>query len=435
LLARSQEEEMLEEVDACSTGDAAFESEKQRDSRGPLEQYLRRRRQGWAQRIDSPKKPRARREKEKSPQVSRYTKVQQDLEQSLLNGRRHYVDTGQIRDTSPEFDCIDLFSGCGGLSLGFLQAGFRSRLAVEMDKDAVATYRRNFPGTFVWDRRIEELPNSEIRKIVGERVLPVLCAGFPCQGFSVAGKRDPTDPRNELFYEVVRVARELQPWFVVMENVPGVVTMGKGRVFEAIRKEFGGIGYKNLSCLILESANFGVPQFRPRAVFVANRLGLSNPYPRPLLDSKNLFSIEAAIDDLKNHPRDESINHDWTYHSPQMEKRLAEVEPGGSLYESFFDAWKRQYRGVPSMTIKENHGGVHIHYELNRTLSAREMARLQSFPDSFFFCGRMKRVMFQVGNAVPPQLAKNVALALRPILEQLTQNGVEKGLARGSKRV
>lgn len=383
-----------------------------------LEAYLERRKRGWTQRIDTPAPRTKKKGKEKRPQISRYMKVQQDLEQSLLNGRRHYVDTRTVKPTG-QVDCVDLFSGCGGLSLGFHQAGFQSLLAVEIDPDAVATYRHNFPGCKVWDKKVELLPNAEVRKTVGAKTLPLLLAGFPCQGFSIAGKRDPNDPRNQLFYEVVRIAKELQPWFVVMENVPGVVTMDKGKVFQEIGKEFSAIGYKNLTCLILESASFGVPQFRPRAIFIANRLGISNPYPQPLLAPKDYISIEQAIGDLKGKPRDENFNHDWTYHSPAMEKRLAEIEPGGSLYESFVDAWKRQYRGVPSMTIKENHGGVHVHYELNRTLSAREMARLQSFPDSFHFCGRMKRVMFQIGNAVPPLLAKNVALALRPTLEKL----------------
>jgi len=111
-----------------------------------------------------------------------------------------------------------------------------------------------------------------------------------------------------------------------------------------------------------------------------------------------------------------------------MEGRIAQVPPGGSLYKSYYDAWKRQYRGVPCMTIKENHGGTHVHYELNRVLSAREMARLQTFPDSFIFWGTMKRAYFQIGNAVPPVLGRHIALALRPSLDRLAKEHSEHPL-------
>ena len=105
-----------------------------------------------------------------------------------------------------------------------------------------------------------------------------------------------------------------------------------------------------------------------------------------------------------------------------MIKRPAKVEPGHSLYKTYSDANKRQYKGLPSMTIKENHGTTHIHYDLNRTLSAREMARLQSFPDSFEFSGRMKRVFWQVGNAAPPLLFKHLGLAVTPKLTEIKKS-------------
>jgi DNA (cytosine-5)-methyltransferase 1 len=362
--------------------------------------------------------------------VSRYTRVQRLLEQYLFNAPYNLVDPGTHALGSMVFTCVDLFAGCGGLALGFEKAGFKSELAVEMDRDAAATYRRNFPQAMVWADRIENLSDEELRNIMGDQTVHAILAGFPCQGFSVAGQRNPRDERNVLFRQVIRFADVLRPWFVVMENVPGIVTISHSKVFDAIYREFGEIGYRWMSALVLEPAAFGVPQFRPRVIFVANRFGLPNAFPKLLLEPKDYVPIEAAIDDLKLLPRDPSINHDWTYHSPEMEQRIAQVEPGGSLYDSYYDAWKRQYRGVPAMTIKENHGGTHIHYELNRTLSAREMARLQSFPDDFLFEGRMKRVMFQIGNAVPPLLAYHVALALRPTLEALSNVSEESGEER-----
>ena len=103
-----------------------------------------------------------------------------------------------------------------------------------------------------------------------------------------------------------------------------------------------------------------------------------------------------------------------------MINRLSEVTPGGSLYETFRDAWKRQRKGFPSMAIKENHGGVHIHYDLNRVLTAREMARLQTFPDDYIFSGTFKRAYWQIGNAVPCLFAKHLALAVKSSLTNLT---------------
>ena len=126
--------------------------------------------------------------------------------------------------------------------------------------------------------------------------------------------------------------------------------------------------------------------------------------------------IEDAIGDLPDWERIPSLNHEWTRHSKEFEKRISKVPPGGSLYETFMDAYKRQYRGVPSMTIKENHGGTHIHPTLDRCISAREMARLQSFPDDFIFEGPMKKAMWQIGNAVAPFMARAIADALAPFL-------------------
>lgn len=393
-------------------------SEEQETGDKDLDAYLERRQRGWTARLDRPA-GRVRPKRVRKPQVSRYVALQQRLEGSLFDRARNYIDTRLVSTDGQKFNCVDLFAGCGGLTLGFEQAGFRSLFAVEMDPDSAATYRRNFPNARVWADRIEKLQPNQLTELTGGQTVHLLLAGFPCQGFSVAGQRNPKDERNVLFREVIRVAQVLKPSFIVMENVPGVVTISGGKVFDAILKEFADIGYPDMSALALEAASFGVAQFRPRIIFVGNRHGLRNPYPKPLLEPKDYVSIEAAIDDLKQRPRDSALNHDWTYHSPEMEQRIAEVEPGGSLYDSYLDAWKRQYKGVPSMTIKENHGGTHIHYELNRVLSAREMARLQSFPDSFLFEGRMKRVMFQVGNAVAPLLAHHVARAVRQSLEGL----------------
>jgi DNA (cytosine-5)-methyltransferase 1 len=163
---------------------------------------------------------------------------------------------------------------------------------------------------------------------------------------------------------------ELQPWYVVMENVPGILTMKQGEVKESIFAAFEEIGYAAVSVAILESAAYGIPQIRPRAIFIANRFNLPNPFPLPQLTPDQYKPIESAIADLPEWERIPEINHEWTNHSAKYMERIAQVPPGGSLYKSYADAFKRQYPGKPSMTVKENHGGTHIHPYLNRVISA-----------------------------------------------------------------
>lgn len=353
----------------------------------------------------------------KTPRLSRYSAIQKLFEADFF-GNKERVDTRLVDPTGNRYNAVDLFAGAGGLSLGFHQANFEAVAAVELEAEACATYRRNFPRAHVFQGPIEQVTEDALGEIVAGRTIHVVCGGPPCQGFSVAGRRDPEDSRNRLFAEFVRIVRYLRPWYVVLENVPGILTMRRGAFYQAIVDSFEEAGYRGMAVSVLESAAFGVAQLRPRAVFVANRFGKKNPFPGPLLQEKDYLPIESAISDLRSRPPNPAINHEWTRHSKRMEERLATVPPGGSLYSSYIDAWKRQYPGLPSMTIKENHGGTHIHPELNRVLSAREMARLQGFPDDFVFESRMKRVMWQVGNAVPPPLARHVALALRPRLDE-----------------
>lgn len=353
--------------------------------------------------------------------ISRYSNVKAQFDNNLFNNHWFEVDTKKPKPKKTNFNFVDLFSGAGGLSLGFKQAGFNKILSIEIDDDASETIRKNFPESYHFEGRIEDLTDEKIREIVGDKTIHVVCGGPPCQGFSVAGLRNPHDPRNQLFKEFVRVVNVLKPWYVVLENVPGILTMQDGQVYQEILRQFGLAGYQNMSVRILEAATFGAPQLRTRAVFVGNRFGNKNPYPQEQYSRGNYNSIDSAIDDLKDLPPDPSINHEWTKHSKKMEERIAKVPPGGSLYDTFRDAWKRQYKGVPSMTAKENHGGVHIHYEKNRVISARELARLQTFPDDFIFAGTMKRAYWQIGNAVPCVLARNIALAVRNEMEKLKE--------------
>ena len=341
---------------------------------------------------------------------SRYSRLKEKLDADLFNQNWVEIDTKKVRKSHKK--TVDLFAGAGGLSLGLQQAGFKVIGSVEIDKDASKTINRNFPESIHFSKPIEDIKDSEIKKF-GE--IDLLAGGPPCVGFSVAGYRNPKDPRNQYYREYLRFLKILKPPFFLMENVPGILTIEGGRVRDLMFSEFKKLGYST-SVRILEAAEFEVPQFRSRAIFIGNRINVKNPYPKPILTKNNYIPIENAINDLLEHKRDRSINHEWTDHSKEFEKRISKVKPGSSLYEKFKDAYKRQYLGVPSMTIKENHGGTHIHPTLNRVISVREMARLQTFPDSFFFEGSMKRGMWQVGNAVPVKLAKHLGLAINSSL-------------------
>ena len=349
--------------------------------------------------------------------ISRYTKLKENLDKDSNNQGYIEVDTSKINPNS-SLSFIDLFAGCGGLSQGFEEAGLKGIFSVEINPYAVATLKRNFPKAHHYCGEIEKLSEEEMDKFIGKNKIQVVCGGPPCQGFSVAGLRRPNDPRNKLFREFIRIAKHIKPEFIVMENVPGILTMEDGKVYKEIIRQFKELGY-NVNVRILEAATFGVPQLRTRAIFIGNRLGLPNPYPKEIFNKETYKSIKDAIEDLRNLPRDPKTNHEWTDHKKEFEERIAKVKYGESLYPTFRDAYKRQYPNVPSMTAKENHGGTHIHYEKNRVLSARELARLQTFPDTFFFEGGMKKAYWQIGNAVPCLMAKHIGLAIVDTLNKI----------------
>ena len=363
---------------------------------------------------------------ERVKSMKKYNKRSELLRGNFQNiGRARWVDSTEIEAEGQTYNVVDLFSGAGGLTLGFEQANYNSILGIEHDEDAAATYERNFENAAQLNKDIRDVTVEEVEAAIGDRQIHVLLAGFPCPGFSIAGERDPEDERNFLYEEIIRLLDVIDPWFLVMENVPGITTIEDGKAYDMILNDFEEAGYP-LATQILEAADYEVPQIRSRSVFIGNRFGIENPYPEKVLSEKEYLECDTAIADLKGHERDPSINHEWTDHREDTIERIAAVEPGESLYDTYKDAWKRQYPGAPSMAIKENHGGVHIHPELNRCISAREMARLQSFPDDFYFEGRMKRTFVQIGNAVPVNLANHVARALRPALDEVRQEHVQQ---------
>lgn len=311
---------------------------------------------------------------------------------------------------------VDCFCGAGGLSKGLELSGIEGICGLDWFKEAGMTYERNFDHPFV--NGDITLPNVKqhfydvIEKQLQGRHLSVVAGGFPCQGFSMAGNRIVNDPRNSLYKELLEIVKHLKPDFVICENVKGLRSMLGGMVEQKILSDFHSIGY-NMNVTTLCAADYGVPQKRERVIFIGNRLGKTNYHPKPMLSPDNYKTTGEAIADLMNHLEDKAFNHVPTKHSPEMQARMLACPEGQSLYKGYSDAWKKCPWNEASCTIKENHGGVNVHPKLPRVLTAREMARLQSFPDDFIFEGPKNKQLVQIGNAVPPLLGKAIGLAVR----------------------
>lgn len=311
---------------------------------------------------------------------------------------------------------VDCFCGAGGLSKGLEMAGLIGICGLDWFKEAGRTYERNFNHPFInGDITLQEVKEKFydiVEKQLKGKHLNVVAGGFPCQGFSMAGNRIVDDPRNSLYKELLEIVERLKPDFVLCENVKGLRSMLGGMVEQKILSDFKAIGY-NMNVTTLCAADYEVPQKRERVIFIGNRIGKRNCHPKPLLTPEHYKTTGEAIGDLIDHPEDKAFNHVPTKHKAEMEARMAVCPEGQSLYKGYSDAWKKCPWNEASCTIKENHGGVNIHPKLPRVLTAREMARLQSFPDDFIFEGPKNKQLVQIGNAVPPLLGKAIGLAVR----------------------
>ena len=357
--------------------------------------------------------------------------------------------------TKKKYNVLDLFCGCGGLSRGFIDAGFSVKLGIDVDDMALKTFAYNHEDATAMHLDLFNLDNVDIIKQYFDKKgigVDVLVGGPPCQGFSLAGPRKIDDSRNKLYRAMVKTARVLKPKAVVIENVPGMIQLHGGLVKEKIISDFTELGYKMGEPQILYAPDYGIPQIRKRVVFV----GLLNSdvyyeYPKPTCMPENYVTCGEAIGDLpalldivgdevQQYPSepqseyqklmrkgsDAIHNHQGTIHDPKTKKFIAMV-PEGKNYKSlpkkyegiykYHEALTRYHSQKPSPTINTGHRS-HFHYKWDRIPTVRESARLQSFDDNFIFFGNKTQQYRQVGNAVPPMLGKALAQQIKKWLDK-----------------
>jgi DNA (cytosine-5)-methyltransferase 1 len=330
----------------------------------------------------------------------------------------NWIEVDDLWDETQKSDLtfIDLFSGAGGITKGFEMAGLRGTYGLDNYEAAVATYERNFSHPICNGDITREDVKTEfvelVEKELNGRKLNIIAGGFPCQGFSMSGHRIVADPRNNLYMDMLEIVVRLQPDFVVMENVVGLRSMLGGGVEQKIIEDYQDKEGYSINVTTLCAADYGVPQKRNRVIFIANKIGATNFHPKPFIDETDYKTTRQAIEDLMDLENDPTFNHVRTRHTKEMSERIGAVAEGSSLYKNYSDSWKKCSWDEASCTIKENHGGVNLHPRRPRVLTAREMARIQTFPDDFIFEGSKSKQLVQIGNAVPPILAKAIGLAI-----------------------
>lgn len=296
---------------------------------------------------------------------------------------------------------VSLFSGAGGLDLGFKMAGHEIIWANDLYGDAVETYRRNLGDHIICE---------DISKIKADDVpdCDIIIGGFPCQGFSVANtKRHENDERNTLYKELIRIIDSKKPKFFLAENVKGLTNLAKGKVFEMILKDFENLGYV-VKHKILNAADYGVPQTRQRVIIVGVRKDIDFEYvfPQPTHDKngENGLPRWVSVGEAMSVIPDPDLPNDL----PNHEYSKYKLNFNGYIGHRELDPDKP----APTVTARgDNKGGVVIlpHPNATRRMSCRELATVQSFPLNYYFFGNRSSVYRQIGNAVPPLLGFAVA--------------------------
>lgn len=342
---------------------------------------------------------------------------------------------------------IDLFCGAGGFTIGLQKAGWDALMGVDINQHATATHRHNFPYVA---HETADLGDPEVQarltqQFAGQEVA-LVAGGPPCQGFSVFGKRrfvntrgyaPHEDPRNKLVFAFVDFIRSVQPRWFLMENVPGLANLDDGQFLKVLLQEFRDAGYSNAEFRILNAADYGVPQLRRRLIIIGNRTGHIIPWPK-----KKFFSepkdwqdayrgVGEVITDLASEKSYKRVTcHVPMNHKPLLVERYKFIPEGGKLdiaalpdhlkagyrtkeVKNYSHVFKRLHRDRPALTMVPGHNAFPIHPWLNRALTVREAARIQTFPDSIEFLGPRQEQCIQVGNAFPPLLAELIGNNIR----------------------
>ncbi len=319
------------------------------------------------------------------------------------------------------YKAVSLFSGCGGLDLGlhggfeflgqrFEENGIQVAFANDINKAATETFKLNFPSVDVHNEDITKLLESENTFKSGA---DIVVGGFPCQDFSLAGKRQGLNvKRGQLYLSMVETVRRARPKIFLAENVKGLLLWEKGLAVEVIKKDFEEIGYR-VEHKLLNTADFGVPELRERVIIVGvrNDVGLEFEWPAPT-HSKNVedglkpwVTLKQALGDLED--------DDVHFKLPNSGYSKAKLFPGTQ-------GNKVTVPDRPGPTMRaEHHGNIEFHYLGKRRLSAREAARIQSFPDDFIFYKSTTDAYRQVGNAVAPVFAWHLGRAIANYLDKI----------------
>lgn len=359
----------------------------------------------------------------------------------LSKGNSEYLrQLEELKHTErPKFTGLSLFSGCGGFSLGFRSAGCEIKGFVEIDDGLASIYEKNFPTTERLGSDITQISSDTFREFksrVGN--VDVIIGGPPCQGFSLSGKRKVDDPRNYLFQDYMRVIDIFQPKIAVIENVRLLTSMKSktgGLVKDQIADELERHGY-DARLFEVNACNFGVPQHRERVFFMAVRKDLrkSPTFPIPEFlksasrsdGTRPVRTFADACSDLEyleSGQTSDDCFHNAVKHPDHVIEWLWDVPQGASAHDNedpklrppsgYNTTYKRQIWDEPASTVQTTFGMIsgcrNVHPIATRSLTIREAARLQSFPDSYKFCGSLGTIRTGIGNAVPPLLARRVA--------------------------
>ena len=347
----------------------------------------------------------------------------------------------------PSFTGLSLFSGCGGLSAGFRSAGCDIKGFVEIDDGLSSIYSSNFPNTKRLGSCIQEVTSDEVSAFAeAQGGIDVLLGGPPCQGFSLAGKRKVDDPRNELFRDYIRFVDAVRPKAAILENVRLLTSMKSSSgslVKDDISQEFSKRGYA-VAMFEINAKDYGVPQHRERVIFMAIDETLcrvpSKPEPSngsspDLLSARSRYrNFADACSDLaflesgENDERDQlhaAVSHpdhvlEWLWNVPQGRSAHDNDDPALRPPSGYNTTYKRQVWEEPGATVQTTFGMIsgcrNVHPIATRSLTVREAARLQSFPDDYKFSGSLNTIRTGIGNAVPPLLARKIALHLHTLI-------------------